>query len=244
MHTCYIKIRLNGNFHEPMGGKFRIIISEAEKIVEECSMRMRKCIFITMVIVLFSSGLFSSNFSINLNVNYNYGISDFFDESQTFFTYAGKNFVERRNNYLGFGFNISVSVPVIKDLYVVPGFSLKFGHQDYQYEELTDDTDAESDKNNYFFDLMSGELDIVYDLFHFKSDWRISLSAGLTYNQLNADDEMRVDEKAYWGFRPGIGIKFLQTKRFGFRLFVYYELPFDSEMFSYLGVNAGIMIRI
>jgi hypothetical protein len=197
-----------------------------------------------MIVALFSTGIFSSNFSINLNVNYNYGVADFFDESQTFFSYSGKNFVEKRQNYMGFGFNISVSVPIINNLFLVPGFSLKFGHQDYRYEELTDNTEAESDKNTYFFNIMSGELDLVYDLFHFKSDWFISLSMGLTYNNLSADDEIRLDEKTYWGFRPGIGVKFLQLKHFGFQFFIFYNLPFDSNFLSYLGMNAGIMIRI
>ena len=205
---------------------------------------MRKCMLVALGVVLLSAGLFSSNFSVNLNVNYNYGISDFFDESQTFFSYGGNNFVERRQNYLGFGFNISVSVPVVKNLFVVPGFTLKFGYQHYQYEELSDDPDAESDKTNYFFNIRSGELDLVYDLFHFKSDWCISLSAGLTYNNFSGDSEIREDEKTYWGFRPGIGVKFMQIKRFGFQLFIYYDLPFDSELFSYVGMMAGILIRI
>ncbi len=204
---------------------------------------MRKIAFISIVIVLFSTGIFSSDFSINLNVKYNYGISDFFDESQSFFSYSGKNFVEKRHNHMGFGFNISVSVPVFKNVYVVPGFSLRYGHQDYQYEELTDDIDAESDKDTYFFNIITGELSIIYDIIRFKSDWCINVAAGLTYNRLSADEEMRLDEKTYWGFRPGIGVKFLQLKHFGFQFFLFYDLPFDSDLFSYLGVNAGIMVR-
>lgn len=205
---------------------------------------MRKCFLSAFVVLLFSIGLFPSTFSINLNVNYNYGLSDFFSESQSFFSYEGKNFLERKQNYMGFGFNIGFSVPLVKNLFVVPGISIHFGHQHYQYEELSDGTEAESEKTNYFFDILSGELDLVYDLFRLKSDWRVSLSVGLTYNRLNADSEIRVDEKTYWGFRPGIGVKFLQLKRFGFQFLVYYNLPFDSELFSFLSMAGGIMIRI
>ena len=67
--------------------------------------------------------------------------------------------------------------------------------------------------------------------------------AGLTYNQFSADEEMRLEDKNYWGFHPGIGLKFLQMKHFGFQLVVFYDIPFDSKNFSYINTYVGIMYR-
>jgi hypothetical protein len=186
---------------------------------------------------------FSSDFSVNFNINYNYGVSDFFEESRQFLSYDGKTFVEQKHNYMGFGFNLSVTIPVIERVYVVPGFSIKFGHQDYEYSEIPDDPEIESEKNTFFFHIVSGELNLVYDLLTFRKEWTIQIMAGLTYNQFRADEGMRLEDKTFWGFHPGIGLKFLQMKHFGFQLVVFYDIPFDSEHFSYINTYIGIMYR-
>lgn len=204
---------------------------------------MRKLSFILLFTMILTTWNFSSDFSVNMNVNYNYGLSDFFDASQLFLSYEGKNFVERRHNYLGLGFNVSVTIPVIKKLYVVPGFTIRYGYQDYEYRELTDDTEAEPEKNTFFFNIVSGEVNLVYDLLSFKKYWCLQIIAGLTYNQFSADEEMRLEDKNYWGFHPGIGLKFLQMKHFGFKLAVFYDIPFDSEIFSYIYTYVGIIYR-
>jgi hypothetical protein len=204
---------------------------------------MRKLFLIVLFTAILASWNFSSDFSVNFNINYNYGASDFFDESQLFLSYDGQTFVERRHNYLGFGFNVSVTIPVVKKVYVVPGFSIKYGHQDYEYSEVPDDAEVESDKNTFFFKIVSGEFNLVYDLLTFKGEWTVQVLAGLTYNQLDADEGMRLEEKAFWGFHPGVGLKFQQMKHFGFQLVVFYEIPFDSELFSYVNSYIGIMYR-
>jgi hypothetical protein len=204
---------------------------------------MRKVFLIVVLTVICAAGGYASDFSVNLNVNYNYGVSDFFDESRLFLSYDGQTFVERRHNYLGFGLNVSVTVPIIHKVYVVPGFSIKYGHQDYEYSPVLEDSTVESDKNTFFFKIFSGELNLVYDLLTFKGDWIVQVLAGLTYNQLSADEGMNLEERTYWGFHPGIGLKFLQMKHFGFQLVVFYEIPFDSELFSYVNSYIGIMYR-
>jgi hypothetical protein len=204
---------------------------------------MRKWAIIFILFPLFCTGIFSSDFSIHFNIGYNHGISDFFEESQLFLSYSGKNFVEKKHNYMGFGFNVSISIPVIKKLYAVPGFTLKYGYQDYQYKEITDDVNAEDEKNSYFFNIISGEFNVIYDVFHFKSDWNISLVMGLTYNHFRADEGMMEEEKQFWGYHPGIGLKFSNLKHFGFQIFFFYELPFDSGLLSYLSTYAGILYR-
>lgn len=204
---------------------------------------MRKIVLFGMLVWIFYSGVYASDFSVNVNVSYGYGTSDFFDQSQHFLSYSGKNFVETRQNYMGFGFNVSVAVPIIKRLTVLPGFTLKYGYQDYQYQELTDDTDGINDKNTYFFRIVSGELNAIYDVICFKSDWRLSVIAGLTYNHFRADEEMLEEEQKFWGFHAGLGAKFLQLKHFGFQIFVLYEMPFDDGLISYLNTTAGIFYR-
>jgi opacity protein-like surface antigen len=204
---------------------------------------MRKLSLIVLFTAILATWNFSSDFSVNFNINYNYGVSDFFEESRHFLSYDGKTFVEQKHNYLGFGFNLSVTIPVIERLYVVPGFSMRFGHQNYEYSEIPDDPEIESEKNTFFFHIVSGELNLVYDLLTFKKEWTIQIMAGLTYNQFSADEEMRSEDKTYWGFHPGIGVKFLQMKHFGFQLNVYYDIPFNSELFSYINTYIGIMYR-
>jgi hypothetical protein len=204
---------------------------------------MKKSILVSAAILLFSISVMSADFSLHLNINYNLGISDFFDESQTFLSYSGKNFVEKRNNHMGMGFNIAVSIPVIKRFYIRPGFSIQYGYQDYEFSELNGGTDGESEKNTFFFRIFSGELNVVYDLIRFKDRWNVNLLVGLNYNTFKPGDEMRVNEEKYWSFRTGIGATFVQLKHFGFQIFAYYDIPLNSDLFSYAGGSAGVFYR-
>jgi hypothetical protein len=204
---------------------------------------MKKLILISAAILLFSMSITSADFSLHLNINYNNGTSVFFDESQTFLSYSGKNYVEKRKNHMGMGFNVAFSIPVLKRFYIRPGFSIQYGYQDYAFNELNGGTDGESDKNTFFFKIFSGELNVIYDLFRFRDKWNINLLVGLNYNTFNPDDEMRVNEEKYWSFRSGIGATFVQLKHFGFQIYVYYDLPFNADLFSFTGVSAGIFYR-
>jgi hypothetical protein len=204
---------------------------------------MRKIAIFIVLVSISCFGVFASDFSVNLNVNYGYGLSDFFDQSQVILSASGKNFMESRKNYMGFGFNISVAVPIIKHLTVVPGFTLKYGYQDYKYKELPDATDGVDDKSTYFFHISSGELNAVYDVICFKSDWCLSLVLGLIYNHFKADSGMMEEEKKFWGVHAGFGVKFLQLKHFGFQLFSVVEMPLESGLISYLNSYAGIFYR-
>lgn len=196
-----------------------------------------------MLVCIFYSGVYASDFAVNLNVSYGYGLSDFFDQSQLLLSYEGKNFAETRQNHMGFGFNIGVTIPVINRLTVVPCIGLRYGYQDYQYQELTDDTDGIDDKNTYFFRIVSGELNAIYDVISFKSDWYLSVMLGLTYSHFRADEDMLEDEQKFWGFHAGLGMKLLHLKHFGFQIFAVYETPFDAGLISYLNTFAGILYR-
>jgi len=204
---------------------------------------MKKLILILTAILFLSISIMSSDFFLHLNINYNNGISDFFDESQTFFSYSGKNFMEKRNNHMGMGFNVGFTIPIIKRLYVRPGFSIQYGYQDYEFSEIDGGTDGESEKNTFFFKLFSGELNVIYDLFRFKDMWNVNLLIGFNYNTFKPDNEMRVDEEKYWSLKTGIGATFIQIKHFGFQIYLYYDIPLKSELFSFAGISAGVFYR-
>lgn len=204
---------------------------------------MKKLIFISAVILFLSFSISALDFSLHFNINYNKGVSDFFDESQNFLSYSGKNFIEKRKNNMGMGFNFCLNIQIINRLHVRPGFSIQYGYQDYEFLEINGGTDGESEKNTFFFKMFSGELNIVYDIIRFRDKWNVNLLVGLNYNTFKPDDEMRIDEEKYWSFRTGVGATFVQLKHFGFQIFVYYDIPFDSELFSFAGASAGVFYK-
>ena len=59
---------------------------------------MKKLIFAVILIFLTASWSFSSGLSANLNINYNHGVSGFFDQSELHLTFSGLNFIENRQN--------------------------------------------------------------------------------------------------------------------------------------------------
>ena len=109
---------------------------------------MKKILFITGIILLFTLPHFSSDFSVSLSVNYNHGTSDFFQKSQLFLTYNGLSFIEKKHNQMGMGFNLSVCVPIMKKLYIVPGFNLGIGHQVHEFPENYEESNVDPNTNN------------------------------------------------------------------------------------------------
>lgn len=205
---------------------------------------MKKLTLIAILILSLTSWSISSGFSLNLNINYSHGISDFFEKSQLPLSYSGLNFIETKENHLGLGFNFSLSIPILKKFHLVPGISMYFGHQLYDYSQVGAGVTGENDVNaTYYFQLYSGEMNLQYDLLVLKSGWYFSLLAGLNYNYLKTDSEMMMDEEKYWGMLSGVSIRFLQLKHLGFQVSGYYKMPFNSEFYSFIGAQAGISYK-
>lgn len=205
---------------------------------------MRKLILAVFLILMLPLWGISADFSVNLNINYNHGISDFFEESQLHLSYSGLNFIEKRQNQLGLGFNLSFNIPILKRFYLVPGVCLYFGHQSYEYTQVEVVGTGENDvKNTFYFKLYSGEMNLQYDLLVLKNGWYVSLLLGLNYNYLKADSEMMMDDEKYWGMLSGLSARFLQLKHLGFHVSGYYKIPFDAKFCSFIGAQAGISYR-
>lgn len=202
---------------------------------------MKKVFISFFLIFVFALWTYSSDFSVGLNVSYNYGTSDFFQESELFLSHSGLNYLETKHNLLGIGFSLNIDIPIIKKVYLSPGFSINFGHQHYNYKEIGNDNN--STRDDYFFNIYSGELNLLYDLLSFKNGWDINVLVGLNYNHFRTDPEARRENEKYFGMKAGIVVKFFQLKHFGFQALVCYKLPFSSEPYSYLITQAGILYR-
>lgn len=205
---------------------------------------MKKLTLIAFLTLLITLPGFSTDFSVNFNINYNHGISDFFEKSQLPLSYGGMNFIEERQNRMGLGFNAGINVPILKRLYVVPGFSMYFGHQQYEYNQVDLwSTGQNNVKETYYFKIYSGELSLQYDVLVLKNGWHFSLLAGLNYNHFTADNEMLMEDEKYWGMQTGAATRFLQLKHLGFQAAFIYKKPFSAEFASFIGGQAGIAYR-
>ncbi|MCK4763477.1 MAG: hypothetical protein KAW12_14860 [Candidatus Aminicenantes bacterium] len=202
---------------------------------------MKKLIFAVILIFLTASWSFSSGLSANLNINYNHGVSSFFDRSELQLTSSGLDFIESRQNRMGLGFTFSVNIPIYKRLYIVPGVSMNFGHQQYAYTQVGANGAGEDDtKNTYYFQLYSGEMSLLYDLLVLKNGWTVNLLLGLNYNSLKIDNETLVENQKYLGMQTAVGAKFQQLKHLGFQFFAYYKMPFAADLLAYVGAQGGI----
>lgn len=203
---------------------------------------MNKLVVTAIIILTCSSLILAGNFSLNLNISYNLGVSDFFEKTQQSYFIGGANYLETTDTRMGIGFNVNITIPLIKRLYLVPGFSIDFGHQQYTFVNQ-DSEDEDSENETRYFHIYSPEVNLLYDLFNLKNGWKLDLLAGLTYNAFKADAGMRRDDTQYWCLQLGIGARFLQLKHLGFQIFGYYRIPFKSELFTYIGSMAGVSYR-
>jgi len=203
---------------------------------------MKKWCWLFCAVVLLTSGGMAADFSLNLHVDYNHGVSDYFDQSVIFLTTEGKTFIETRDNRMGFGFALSVTVPVWKRFSLQPGIAYKYGHQNYEYRQADND-EAEPEKATHFFDLFAWNFSLVYDILRFRGDWNLNALLALGYNRFSADQEMREDERKYWSLRAGLGATFVQIEHFGFQMLCFYEFPLSDSDLTFLGISAGIMVR-
>jgi hypothetical protein len=205
---------------------------------------MKKLILAAFFFLLLTFSGFSTDFSVNLNINYNYGSTGFFGESQLQLSSEGMNFIEKRQNRMGLGFNTGINVPIRDRLYLVPAFSIYFGHQQYEYSQVDSWSTGENDiKDTYYYKIYSGELSLQYDLLVLENGWHFSLLFGLNYNYFTADIEMLTANEKYWGIQMGAATRFLQLKHLGFQAAFIYKKPFGSEFASFIGGQTGLCYR-
>jgi len=203
---------------------------------------MRRQVLVTVFIVVLALGIHASDFVVNLNIQYNHGLGDFFETQERHLSYSGLNFIEKERNKMGMGFGISLAIPILKRFYLVPGAGMLFGNHRYQYYRADQTSDNDVDRSDYFY-LYSAEMGVMYDLLALNNGWRISLLLGLNYNIFKPDAQTMLPEKKFWGFQSGLGARFFQLKHLGFQLWGYYKKAFDDERFTYLTAQSGISYR-
>lgn len=201
----------------------------------------RISVMFLMLVFLIVSG-FSSDYSVNFNINYNAGNSDFFTKTENSSFSGGYNYLEKEWNKMGLGFNLGVNIPITKKLSVIPGFTIDFGHQEYEFSRVEEASDTDI-KDNYFFHLLSGEIKLNYNILSFKNGWKIIVALGAGYNSLKVDEDLRIEDKSFLSVTSGIGAQYFQLKHFGFQVFIFYKYPFKEKEFEYLSLQAGIIYR-
>lgn len=203
---------------------------------------MKRAFIIMMLTISLASLAVASDFSLTANISSNWGVSDFFQQSQSALVKDGMNYLENVEKRLGFGFNFSLQIPVMKRLYVVPAFSQVRGHQQYLLKNQ-DDPEEEPQRSTNYFKITSLELGVLYDLFVLENGWKLDLRCGLNRNKFAGDEDMGIEDKTYWGLQLGVGAKFVHLKHWGFQLLGLYKVPFDSELFSFFSAQFGIIYK-
>lgn len=200
--------------------------------------------FILFILVIFTSVFsFTSDFAIGLNINYGHGISDFFSLREANYQFQGQTFIENRQNKVGLGFNLSLYIPVVKNLYIAPGYSIHNNHQHYEYTEYVGEQENGSQKDDYFFQIHSPAINILYDFLRLKNGWIFSISAGVNYNFLRKDGELNFDLENYMGFSAGLYGKFFALKNLGFQIIFFYNTSFSDPTLSYINGSVGLIYR-
>ena len=81
---------------------------------------MRKKVIGLLVLAMASLPVFSNGLGMVFNINYNIGMSDFFERQNTSFQVMGYNFLESKRNKMGMGFNAGLMIPITSKLTVIP----------------------------------------------------------------------------------------------------------------------------
>jgi len=203
---------------------------------------MNKKVIFVLVIAIISLPVFSSGFGMVFNINYNIGMSDFFNRSENLYKSGGFNFLESKKNNLGIGFNAGLIIPVNSQLSIIPAFTINFGYQNYEFLKQEGKSDSNV-KNNYSLLIYSSGLKANYDIFTMRNGWRISLQLGINYNSFQSDKKSNLKNYKFWGTEAGIGVRFFQLKHFGFQSFLVYKHSFGIEHFKYVAIKAGIIYK-
>jgi len=203
---------------------------------------MKRALIIAILMILPVSLSMASDFSLSVNVSSNWGVSDFFQQSQSTLVKDGINYLETVESRLGFGYRFCLNIPVMKKLFVVPAFSYTLGHQQTTLENQ-DDEEADTERSTTYFKLAAFEIGVLYDLFDLHNGWKLDVRCGLNYNKFKGDGEILIEDHNYWGLQLGIGAKFLQLKHLGFQIVGIYRIPFDSELYSFFSGQFGLIYK-
>ncbi len=203
---------------------------------------MKRVFFIALCLIVSVGPVIASDFSFSVNITSNWGASDFFQKSQLTLVKDGMNYLESVENRLGFGYSFSLNIPVMKRLFVVPGFSYTLGHQMYLLENQ-DDPEEIPESTTSYFKFSSLEIGVLYDLFDLNNGWKLDVRCGLNYNRFKVGEKMNAEDQNYWGFQIGVGAKFLELKHLGFQLSGVYRIPFASEFYSFFSGQFGLIYK-
>lgn len=203
---------------------------------------MKKSILFVCFTLCFCLLSFSAGMSLNLSINYNAGMSDFFNTVESTVSQDGVDFIEKSYNRTGFGFNLSLHLPVYKKFSLAPGAGVVFGHQNYEYFQADGNGEEDVTQNSYFR-IYYGELNLLYEFVKFRNGINLNLMFGLNYNMFKADAEMEMADDNFMGMQVGFVGKFFELKHLGVMVSTYYRIPFSGDRFSYLSLQGGLSYR-
>lgn len=203
---------------------------------------MKKIFFGLFGVVYFSIFLISSEFALNVNIHYSAGNSSFFDNNSNLFWDGGYNYSEKSKNKMGMGFSLNLVIPVVKRLSMVPGVSVDFGNQNYEFKRVEAESDSDV-KQNFYFHLIRSDLKLNYDFLVLKNGWSLSAIVGMGYSVLSSDAEINTGNDKFWNVITGLGVKFFQLKHLGFYFSSIYNYPLKNRNFEYLTFQSGIIYR-
>ena len=199
---------------------------------------MKKFALLAAFVFISSSFALPADFSIHANINYSFGLNDFFDLNQVTYSFDGKNYLDKTRNKMGLGFNVGLNIPLSDKLFLTPAYSFQFGHQKFESVNLGDS--REDNRKNSYFNITSGELTAGYNFLEIQQTWLFSAHLGLNYNWVKADKSLNLTD-TYWGWHGGLSARFQELKRLGFQLSAILRMPFSNAYYTILVVQAGII---
>jgi len=202
---------------------------------------MKKIYIAIVALVLFSGLGLAIDYSVNLNFNYSFGAGDFFKTHEQTVTAASEETVEKMRNRLGLGFDLGVRVRLIKKLYLIPSYSLNWGHQ--KFEAVTVADGSAFARKNYYFQIHTGNLNVAYEYLTMKNGWTLYALTGVNFNRISADEELNFEKKSYLGWMIAQGFVYRQVQKLGFNFRAFYKTFFSAEKISYIGLDGGVMFR-
>lgn len=184
----------------------------------------------------------AADISVGFSISRGWGISDFFEDVERTLVSDGRTFVEKEDQQMGYGFSVSLVVPVIGNLAVQPEFSVHIGNKHYEFLEVTGGGTAGGNgtTGEYGFWIRSGGVNLVYSLLKFSGGWNVNCFAGIHSNYFSSDSAARLDIDRFWGFKGGLGFAFRALDHFAFGIRGYINRSFDTPRISYLSTEVGI----
>ncbi len=202
---------------------------------------MKKTFAILSILLLTSGLLKAIDLSLGFNLKYAYGTSAFFKTSTLQIPNNGVTDIQNDRSRLGLGFGFNLNVPLINHLFLQPAISVIYGY--HQTEILPGGDASKATHENYYFWIISGDLNLAYEFLRLGNGWRSYVMTGIGINPLKPAAQLTFEKKNYVGWQAGIGFKFLEIKKWGFNTLCYYKTLFSGEKMSYVGIDCGIYYK-